>query len=601
MKPDKKKSQKSHLVNHSEKRIQARAVSRGIAVGNVVCLHGKKRQFYRVNLQNEKIEGELLRFRAAVRLARRRLKKLISQKDVSDTQRHIFESHDLILEDSALQKKIESIIVQEKVNAEWAVKLVTDNYLAVYDEIRDEHLRERRIDLEDVTERLQTALGGGGSKTVELAEGSIIVAREVNPSTLVELSQSNLTGIITERGGWTSHTFILSRELNLPAVTGSKGILRRVETGDKIIVDGFHGQIVLNPLEKSLQEYKINADKFREIKINNTDNLNGTAQTLDRKTINLYANLDFSKDYTLAKKYGAAGVGLFRSEFLFNQNQGYPTENEQVEAYKKIAAFAGNKVVKIRTFDLNVDQISHQTEEVEKNPALGLRAIRLSLTNDKQFRIQLRSLLRASFKNNLDIVLPMISDISEIRRAKAILEEEKKRLELKKIQVGNPKIGVMVEVPSAVMMIEEIAAEVDFINLGTNDLVQYLLAVDRDNESVADWFRTLHPAVLKAVKKVIQAAEKFEKPLIICGEMAGSPVYVPILIGFGALNLSMNINSIPRIKNVISNIAFEEAREVSKLLETCLTAQEVEEKMQSELSAKWSHLFPPEIFPPKNQ
>lgn len=595
----KNKSKNSHTSKTNEKRIQARAVSRGIAVGKVVCLHGSKRQFYRINLQDGKIEGELRRLRAAVRLARRHLKKIISQNEISETQRHIFESHDLILEDNSLINKIESIIVREKVNAEWAVKIVTDGYLAVYKEIKDENLRERRIDVEDVTERLQIALGGGGRKPVKLEKNSIIVAREVNPSTLVELSQSNLAGIITERGGWTSHTFILSRELNLPAVTGSKGILRRVQTGDKIIVDGYHGQIVLNPLDKSLKEYKNTADKFRQIKINNIDNSCGAAQTLDRKTINIFANLDFSKDYAIAKKHGAEGVGLFRSEFLFNQNQGYPTENEQVEAYKKIAALTENKVVKIRTFDLTVEQVSHQAEEFEKNPALGLRAIRLSLTNEKQFRTQIRALLRASFETNLDIVLPMISDIGEIRQAKIILGEEKKRLESKNILVGKPKIGVMIEIPSAVMMIEEIVAEVDFINLGTNDLVQYLLAVDRDNETVADWFRTLHPAVLRAVKKVIQAAEKYEKPLIICGEMAGSPVYVPILIGLGAVNLSMNVNSIQRIKNTISNIAYEEARELTKTLEKCFTAEEVEEKMQSELNAKWSHLFPVEIFPPK--
>jgi phosphotransferase system enzyme I (PtsI) len=284
---------------------------------------------------------------------------------------------------------------------------------------------------------------------------------------------------------------------------------------------------------------------------------------------------------------------------LFNQHQGFPTEHEQIEAYQKIAKLAGGETVKVRTFDLNVEHVADEAEYREKNPALGLRAVRLSLSNEKQFRAQLRAILQASFEKNLDILLPMISDVSEIRRAKKILAEERGRLGKRKIHCGNPKIGAMIEVPSAVLMIEEIAGEVDFLNLGTNDLVQYLLAVDRDNEAVADWFRTLHPAVLRAVKKVIEAAEKADTPLIICGEMAGSAVYVPILIGLGATQLSMNANSIPRIRRIIANIAFEEARELVKNLEVCKTSAEIEERVRLSLISKWSHIFPPDTFPAK--
>lgn len=591
------KNNSSNSPNHPERRIRARVVSRGIAVGNVVCLHGNKRQYYRVNLQKNQIERELRRFRAAVRLARRHLNKVISQKDVTETQKQIFESHILILEDSELLDNIESVIANEKVNAEWAVKLVTDRFIAVYKNFEDKHLRERRVDLEDVTERLMIALGGGVKKPVSLEKNSIIVAREVNPSTLVELSQKNLKGIITESGGWTSHTFILSRELNLPAVTGAKGILRRVQTGDKIVVDGFHGQVVLNPHSKTLRDYNLSAAKHKQVKNGDVEIPKGKPHTLDGKPITIYVNLDISKDYIVARKHGAEGVGLFRSEFLFNQNHGYPTEQNQIEAYRRIAKLPGAEEIKVRTFDLTIDQISPQAEELEKNPALGLRAIRLSLTNEKPFRIQLRSLLQASAENKLDIVLPMISDVSEIRRVKNILSEEKARLKRKKIAFGEPKLGVMIEIPSAVLMIDEIVDEVDFLNLGTNDLVQYLLATDRDNESVADWFQTLHPSVLRAIKTVINAAEKAGKPLIICGEMAGSPFYVPILIGFGATHLSMNVNSIPRIRRVITGIAYEETCEIVKDIEKCRTAEEIEEKVFTSLNKKWSHLYPSEFFP----
>lgn len=598
--PEKKKTKNSKSSNNAEKRLRARAVSRGIAVGKVVCLHGNKRQYYKIKLQKGQIERELRRFRAAVRLARRHLVKLLSQSEITETQRQIFESHILILEDNSLLNDVESVISGETVNAEWAVKIVTDRFLAIYKNFEDKHLRERRVDLEDVAERLMIALGGGGRKPVALEKNSIIVAKEVNPSTLVELNQSNLNGIITESGGWTSHTFILSRELNLPAVTGAKGILRRVQTGDKIVVDGFHGQVILNPENKTLSEYKVSADKFQQRTNGDLDFPKGKPQTLDGTPVTIYVNLDITKDYVLAKKYGAEGVGLFRSEFLFNRNHGFPTEQEQAEAYRKIAKLAGDAEINVRTFDLTIDQISPQAEELENNPALGLRAVRLSFLIEKQFRVQLRALLQASFEHNLNIVLPMISDVAEIRRAKKIIEEERSRLKKRKTACGDPKIGVMIEVPAAVLMIDEIVEEVDFLNLGTNDLVQYLLAVDRDNESVAEWFRTLHPAVLRAIKQVIEAAEKSGKPLIICGEMAGSPVYVPILVGLGATRLSMNANSIPRIREIIAGIALEEAREIVEELKSCRTAEKVEEKVQISLTTKWTHLYPPEIFSQKN-
>lgn len=593
-----KKKKISAISNKSaeknEKKLRARAVSRGVAVGKVVCLHGSKRQFYRVNLLKNQIERELRRFRAAVRLARRHLKKISGEKDVGFTQSQIFDAHCLILEDNSLLTKIETIIEGERVNAEWAVKSVTDRYIAVYKGIEDEHLRERRIDLEDVTERLLAALGGDRKKSISLKKNSIIVAKEVKPSTLIELNQANLKAVVTESGGWTSHTFILARELNLPAVTGARGILRRVETGEPIVVDGYNGYVVINPLDKTALEYKASAAKFQQSRLKNYEPAKGKLQTLDGKKITIRANLDISRDYEFAERFGAEGVGLFRSEFLFNQNQGYPSEHQQITAYREIANLTGAAVLKIRTFDLNLEQVSEQDEDFEKNPALGLRAVRLSLVHEKQMRTQMRALLQASFERNLDVVLPMISDVSEIRRAKEILAEEKARLEKRKINCGSPRIGAMIEVPSAILMIEEIAEEVDFLNLGTNDLVQYLLAVDRDNEAVADWFRTLHPAVLRATKLVVEAAEKFGKPLIICGEMAGSPVYVPILIGLGATELSMNVNSIARIRRVVENIAYEEARRIVKSLENCKTADEIEEKVGASLTAQWTHIFPNE-------
>lgn len=585
----------------NEIKINARAVSRGVAIGKIICLHGRKRQFYKISLDASQIERELRRFRAAVRLAVRQLKTISQSKSdsVNVTRANIFDAHLLILQDNSLQSRIEANITSENVNAEWAVKSITDEYVAKYKAIADENLRERYIDLEDVADRILAALGGGEKTILHLEKNSIIVAKEVKPSTLIELIRSQPQAIITENGGWTSHTFILAREMNLPAVTGLKRILRRVQTGDEIIVDGFNGQIILKPTEDSLRKYKIAASEFQK---NNCANLaigKGKLKTLDGKEIKIRANIDLPKGYAEAKRFGAQGIGLYRSEFLFNQFKGFPSEPEQVAAYRKIAGMVGAEGVRIRTFDLTVEQIADEINDREKNPALGLRAIRLSFTRLKEFRVQLRAVLQAATENNISLILPMVSDVAEILRAKTILEQERERLRKRKKEFGEISLGAMIEVPSAVFTIDEIAAEVECLCLGTNDLVQYLLAVDRDNESVANWFRTLHPSVLRSIKSVVRAAEKREIPVVVCGEMAGSPVYVPILLGLGAEELSMNVNSIPRVRKVISEIALEETRELVGRLETCRTADEVENAAGEFYRKNWAHLFSGDVFSPK--
>ncbi len=592
-------SQDSFSRTKSETILNGRAVSRGIAIGRVVCLHGRKRQFYRIRLENSDIEKELRRFRSAVRLARNQLKKIEAQKleIAGDNKTSIFAAHLLILEDKTLLSKIENIIKDEKVNAEWSVKLVTDNYIADYKAIADGHLRERYIDLEDVADRLQTALGGDEKSIFQLEKNSIIVAKDVKPSTLIELTDSQPRAIITERGGWTSHTFILARELNLPAVTGLKGILRRVQSGDEIIVDGFNGRVILHPNKETGRKFALEAAQFQEINSEQSEPIEASLKTLDGHAVKIRANIELPTGYDKAKRLGAQGIGLYRSEFLFNQYKGFPTELEQIGAYQKIAKLVGEDGVRIRTFDLNIEQIAEGSSEKEQNPALGLRGIRFGLFQKKQFRIQLRALLQAAAEYKIDIVLPMISDVSEILQAKAVLEKEKLNLKEQKIKFGNPRLGAMIEVPATILMIDEIAREVDFLSLGTNDLVQYLLAVDRDNESVADLFRTLHPAVLRSIKKVIDAAEANKIPVVICGEMAGSPVYAAILIGLGADELSMNPNSIGRVRKTISAIAFEEARDITTQLLKCKSSDAVERLVSELFMKKWSHLFSKDILP----
>ncbi|HQU85532.1 MAG TPA: phosphoenolpyruvate--protein phosphotransferase [Pyrinomonadaceae bacterium] len=584
---------------NSEFRFKARSVSRGVAIGNVVCLHGSKRQFYRISIHEEEVENEILRLHTAVKFARKQLHKIVQTKteNAQNTKTSIFEAHQFILEDKSLIEKIEIAVKENKFNAEWAVKSVIDGYVAQYKTIEDEYFRERYIDLEDVAERILSALGGGKNSKIPLEKNTIIVAKEIRPSTLIELGESCPKAIIAENGGWTSHTFILAREMNIPAVTGIKGILRRVHNGENIIVDGYNGQVIINPQAETLKKYQLAAKQFQQLNYEGIDEKSGKIRTLDGKEILIRANLDLPNVYKKAKKLGAQGIGLYRSEFLFNQFKGFPTEQEQIDAYTQISNMVGEDGVRIRTFDLSVEQLTDESEEKEKNPALGLRAIRLGITHKKELRTQFRAILQASLDQKIDIVLPMISDVSEILLAKRLLQKEKDYLKRNKIKFGNPRLGAMIEVPSAVLIINKIASEVDFLCLGTNDLVQYLLAVDRDNEAVADWFRTLHPAVIEAVKIIIRAAENHNIPAVVCGEMAGSPFYAPILIGLGAKELSMNLHSILRVRKIITGIAFEEASKLVKEIENCKTSDEVEKLTLDYIQKNWAHLFQNEIFP----
>jgi phosphotransferase system enzyme I (PtsI) len=569
-------------------------MSRGVAIGRVVCLHGNTHQFFRIDLDESALEREVRRARAAFRLARRQLNKLRTEVTSGmSSVPGIFDAQRAMIEDSSLLQNVEEAIAEQQVNAEWALKVVTDIYIAKYKAIPDPHLRERYIDVEDVAERILNSLGGG-ERTVPLERDAIIVAEELMPSTLAEQSSHHPAAVITEHGGWTSHTFILARELDLPAVTGVRKVLRRVDTGDAAIVDGYNGRVILNPTDETLERYRLPAAQFRQINYNDVTVADSHPKTLDGREIILRVNVDVPEVYKRAKRIGARGIGLYRSEFLFNRFKGFPTENQQYEAYREIAEFAGEDGVKIRTFDLGPEQVYGQTHGREKNPALGLRAIRLGLAGIRHLRTQIRAILRAADGNRIDIVVPMVSGVDELLEVRQLIDKEKRALTERGVATGEPRLGAMVEIPSAVFIIDEIVRVADLICLGTNDLVQYLLAVDRDNESVAGWFRTLHPAVLKAISAVIDSAARAEKPLVVCGEMAGSPFYVPLLVGMGATEFSMNVNSILRVRKVVSGVAHAESQELVRECSGCRTADEVEAVLERHISEKWSHLIQPD-------
>ncbi|HZB44184.1 MAG TPA: phosphoenolpyruvate--protein phosphotransferase, partial [Pyrinomonadaceae bacterium] len=575
----------------------------GAAAGRVLRIHtGARDYIYRVTLDDDEVEREVRRFRAAVRLSRRQLRALRrrAERALGDEHAYIFDAHLLMLEDRKLIEDVEAVIRGERVNGEWAVKVVTDRLLAVYDEIKDDYLRERSSDIEDVTRRLLVALSGESLRGRRLTEDAVIVAEELMPSTIAELDFTHIKAIATDMGGWTSHTAIIARGLGIPAIVGLRDFYRHSRTGDTVVVDTRAGEIVLHPSRERFDAYRAkeqarDGGAARVV----AEESRGPLLTEDGVEIVLRANVELPAEYEGVARFGARGIGLYRSEFLLTQRGALPDEDEQCSAYEEVGRVAGADGAAVRLFDLGGDKLGGLALEAdgERNPALGLRAIRFCLRREDVLRTQVRAVMRAAARWPIDLVLPMISDLTEVRRARRVIEEERARLEAEGREAGRIRVGAMIEVPSAVMVAEKLAREVDFFSLGTNDLVQYMLAVDRGNDEVAAWFRSLHPAVLQAVSRTIEAARAASIPAIVCGEMAATPAYAVVLVGLGAHELSMAASSIPRVRRVLSRVDSRAAAEVARECLDCATADEVEELVRVRFGERWPNLFPPETLP----
>jgi phosphotransferase system enzyme I (PtsI) len=592
-------SKRSKKEAQGEHRWQGRGVSDGIVVGRVLRVFNGTRQVYRATLDDGDVEREIRRLRAAVRLARRQLLaiKARAEKELGVEQAYIFDAHLLMLEDRKLLGDVEQFISEERVNAEWAVKVAADRLLAVYAEIKDDYLRERGSDIEDVTQRILVALSGEGPDYRKLTEDAVIVAEDLLPSAVAELDFNHARAIATDSGGWTSHTAIIARGLGIPAVVGLRDLHRRARTGDTVVVDAQQGLVILHPSSATVADYRATMQKVSGGRYPDSEDKRGPVLTEDGREIVLRANIELPAEHEDVHRFGARGIGLYRSEFLWSYHGAMPSEEEQYQAYQEVAKLAGEDGATIRLFDLGGDKFGDAIPETERNPALGLRAIRYSLTQQEVLRTQARAILRASLHGRLDIVLPMIADVTDVRRARRLIEEERERLQNEGQAMGKVRIGAMIEVPSAVMTADRLARGVDFFSLGTNDLVQYLLAVDRGNEEVADWFRSLHPAVLQSIQRTLSAARDASIPAMVCGEMASTPAYVVVLIGLGATELSMTPSSIPRVRRTIKAVKYEDARELALLCLECETADEVEELVRVRFSKKWPLLFPPKSLP----
>ncbi|HEX8846663.1 MAG TPA: phosphoenolpyruvate--protein phosphotransferase [Pyrinomonadaceae bacterium] len=583
----------------TEARWHGLGVSDGVVVGRVLRVFSGTRQAYRATLNEKDVERETRRLRAAVRLARRQLLaiKARAEKELGADHAYIFDAHLLMLEDRKLLEDVERQIQEERVNAEWAVKVAADRLLAIYAEIKDDYLRERGSDIEDVTQRLLVALSGEGPDNRNLTEDAIIVAEDLLPSAVAELDFEHARAIATDAGGWTSHTAIIARGLGIPAIVGLRDLHRHARTGDTIVVDAQQGIAILHPSSSTLKQYEALTAEALGKRQAVAEDFGKPLHTLDGKEIVLRANVELPAEYEGVRRFGARGIGLYRTEFLLSHKGAMPSEDEQCEAYVEVAQLAGEDGATIRLFDLGGDKVVGAGPENERNPALGLRAIRFSLTHADVLRTQASAILRAAKRGRLDVVLPMISDVMDVRRVRRVFNEERARLEGEGKQTGRVRIGAMIEVPAAVMTADKIAQEVDFFSLGTNDLVQYLLAVDRGNEGVADWFRSLHPAVLQSIHRTLDAARKAFIPAVVCGEMASTPAYVAVLIGLGATDLSMTASSIPRVRHTIEGIKFADAQEIARECLECETANDVEELVRVRFSEKWPQLFPPKSLP----
>ena len=581
-------------------RCQGLGVSDGIVIGRVLRLQEGTREVYRAQIADADVERERRRFRAAVRLSRRQLEAIKdrAEKELGRGHAYIFDAHLLFLEDAKLTRDVEDYIVKERSNAEWAAKVVGDRLLSIYTQINDEYLRERGSDIEDVIQRLLANLTGEGPKYPNLSEDAVIVARDLLPSTIAELDLNHVRAIATDTGGWTSHMAIIARGLGLTAVVGLRDFYRRTRTGDQIIVDARRGEVVLHPAPATIHEYQFRTTDGAPEAVATADGVveSGPVTTRDGVSIALRANVELPTEFQAVREFGASGVGLFRSEFLLSRPGLMHSEEQQYQAYKALAEAAGTDGAVVRLFDVG-GEVGSDIKERERNPALGLRAVRFNLRNQQVMRTQVRAILRAAANGTLSLVIPMIADVADVRLAQKVIAEELDGLTAAGTPSVKVPIGAMIEVPAAVLTAEKIANEVDFFELGTNDLVQYTLAVDRGNDKVSDWFRTLHPAVLYGIKRTLEAAAAAQIPVIVCGEMASTPTYAVLLIGLGAVDLSMTPAMIPRVRSTLSQIDSNEAREVASKCLDAATADEVEEIVRNEFRARWPELFPARTLP----
>ena len=556
-------------------------VSSGVCRGKILVLGRARPAIAKLQLTDAALAEEVNRLEKALVQTRHQI--LDIQHKVSAgmgaQEGSIFDAHLLVLEDRTLIDEVLRVIHEQKVNAEHAFHTVAERYAATLSAIEDDYLRERAADMRDVTTRVLNNLLGLEEEADlrQLKEPCIIISHDLTPSNTAQFDKRNVLGFATDVGSKTSHTAIMARSLRIPAVVGLKDVSGQMESGQYVLLDGLNGVLILNPTDQTLYEYGQIILRQATLQQRLRDLLSEPAVTLDGHRVLLSANIEQAADAEQVKANGAEGVGLFRTEYLFLNREHLPGEEQQYQSYREAAAALKPLPGVIRTLDLGGDKfLAHMQMPTELNPFLGWRAIRISLQERDIFRAQLRAILRASAEGNLKMMYPMISGLEELKQANALLEEYKAELRQEKIPFDeNLEVGAMIETPSAAMVADSLAKHVKFFSIGTNDLIQYSLAVDRMNEKIAHLYEPTHPAIVRLIKITVDAAHKRGVRVSVCGEMAGDPVLTPLLLGLGVDELSAAPSLVPSVKFVIRRLKLSEARELAAFALECESAAEI--------------------------
>ncbi len=568
-------------------------VSPGVSLGEVYLTERMIFTRRKESISASQVAEEMERFEKAVLRTQEQLVQIKDEIKVTIGEEHsfIFEAHLIILKDKSMISGVERIIKEEKVRAEWAISRIHDKYRKIFESIADEYLRERQSDVSDVLSRVYRNLDPTEEKLKETKRDNILVAHDLLPSeAATSLSRGDILAVALDIGGQTSHTAILARSLNIPAVVGLRDITRRVKNGDFIIVDGTVGEVIINPPSAIRKEFEGKKKKYDDYRKELRKTAKLSSRTLDGIDFKPMANIELPEEVKHAMSLGAEGIGLFRSEFLYLQKPSLPSEEDHFEIYSRIAENAFPSPVIIRTMDLGGEKyMSQMNMEKEPNPALGLRAVRFSLRDQNIFRVQLRAILKASVHKNVRVLIPMITEIEEIVETKSLLEDVKSELRSENIKFNeNIPLGAMIEVPAAAAITDLLVKEVDFLSIGTNDLIQYYLAVDRANELVSYLYKPLHPSILRILKYVIETSIKNGTEVTVCGEMAADPLSALVMLGFGLKIFSMNPIFIPKIKKTLRSVEYKNVRKIVQKAMSLRTAQEIEEY----IIEKIIHMYP---------
>ncbi|HEV2854216.1 MAG TPA: phosphoenolpyruvate--protein phosphotransferase [Thermoanaerobaculia bacterium] len=567
--------------------LQGMGVSDGIAIGRAVCIETRGPDVFRFHILEDQVEKEVARLHEGALHARGELKRIRAraEEDLGDDLAAIFDAHVLLLSDRAFLGRVEERIRTHHVNAEWAVHKTAEELDNRFAHMDDAYLREKSEDLTDVSRHLLRSLQGIAHHDLsEMPDDVVIVADDLTPSDAIRLGRERVIGFAIESGGRTSHTTIIARSLNLPAVAGLVGIMGRLRDESPIIVDGETGTVILHPTEEVIARYRARKEEIERRGRDLLATRELQAVTRDGVEIRLMANIDLPEEVEEVNLFGADGVGLYRSEFLYIEKSPHmPTEEEHVQIYRRLAELSAPHPAIIRTYDLGGRKLAREMMATEEeNPVLGLRGIRLTLARTEVFRSQIRALYRAGLYGDLWIMLPMVSTLDEVRQFRAFADEVKEEMEREGVPFQRDvRLGVMIEVPAAAMIADILAREVDFFSIGTNDLIQYSMAVDRNNEHVASLYQPLHPAILRMLRFVIDSARAEGIEISLCGEMAADPRFALLLIGLGLRRLSMSPRQIPEVKTWLREASVSDLADLATRCMEHSTAADVQKHLDS--------------------